>query len=87
MTTYMNFMSNLDKRSKTGGRVKGTPNKTTKELRDLLTRLLTDTMEEDIKNMSGSERAKLYRYILPPLVSEGLREEMDRLIIHIDSKI
>jgi hypothetical protein len=80
-------MNNLGKRSKTGGRTKGTPNKTTKELRELLTQLLSETMEEDIKGMTASERSKLYRYILPPLVHEGLREDMDRLIIHIDSKI
>ena len=80
-------MNNLGKRSKTGGRTKGTPNKTTKELRELLTQLLSETMEEDIKGMTASERSKLYCYILPPLVHEGLREDVERLIIHIDSKI
>ena len=83
----MNFMSNLNKRDKTGGRTKGTPNKTTKELRELLTRLLSETMEEDIKGMNATERSKLYRYIIPPLVHEGPQQDLDRLIIHIDSKI
>ncbi len=45
-------MNNLNKRYKTGGRAKGTPNKTTKELRELLTRLLSETMEEDVRNMT-----------------------------------
>lgn len=80
-------MSNLNKRYKTGGRTKGTPNKTTKELRELLTRLLSETMEEDIRGMEANERAKLYRYILAPLVHEGPQQDLDRLIIHIDSKI
>ena len=80
----MNFMSNLDKRCKTGGRKKGTPNKTTKQLRELLTQLLSETMEEDIRGMSASERSKLYRYILPPLVHESNTDHLDRVIIHID---
>lgn len=80
-------MSNLDKRFKTGGRTKGTPNKTTKQLRELLTQLLTETMVEDLKRMTGAERSKLYRYILPPLAHEGLKEDVDRIIIHIDNNI
>lgn len=80
-------MSNLDKRSKTGGRTKGTPNKTTKEMRELLTRLLSETMEEDVRGMTATERSKLYRYILPPLVHEGPQQDVERLIIHIDSKL
>jgi hypothetical protein len=80
-------MSNLEKRAKTGGRAKGTPNKTTKELRELLTQLLSETMEEDVRGMTASERAKLYRYILPPLVHENNTDQLDRVIIHIDSNI
>jgi len=80
-------MSNLDKRFKTGGRTKGTPNKTTKQLRELLTQLLSETMVEDIKRMTGAERSKLYRYILPPLAHEGLKEDSERIIIHIDHNI
>jgi hypothetical protein len=80
-------MNNLDKRFKTGGRKKGTPNKTTKELRELLTQLLSETMEEDVRGMTATERSKLYRYILPPLVHEGLKEDSERIIIHIDNNI
>jgi len=80
-------MNNLDKRFKTGGRKKGTPNKTTKELRELLTQLLSETMEEDVRGMTATERSKLYRYILPPLVHEGQQQDVERLIIHIDSNI
>lgn len=80
-------MSNLDKRFKTGGRTKGTPNKTTKQLRELLTQLLSETMVEDLKRMTGAERSKLYRYILPPLAHEGLKEDNERIIIHIDHNI
>ena len=80
-------MNNLDKRFKTGGRKKGTPNKTTKELRELLTRLLSETMEEDVRGMTATERSKLYRYILPPLVHEGPQQDLDRVIIHIDHNI
>ena len=80
-------MSNLDKRVKTGGRIKGTPNKTTKELRELLTQLLSETMVEDLKRMTGAERSKLYRYILPPLAHELLKEDSERIIIHIDHNI
>jgi hypothetical protein len=80
-------MSNLDKRYKTGGRTKGTPNKTTKEMRELLTRILSETMEEDVRGMTATERSKLYRYILPPLVHEGPQQDLDRVIIHIDHNI
>lgn len=80
-------MSNLDKRCKTGGRTKGTPNKTTKEMRELLTRILSETMEEDVRGMTATERSKLYRYILPPLVHEGPQQDLDRVIIHIDHNI
>jgi hypothetical protein len=81
-------MNNLDKRFKTGGRKKGTPNKTTKELRELLTRLLSETMEEDVKGMTAIERTKLYRYILPPLMQEvNIDEQSERVIIHIDHNI
>jgi hypothetical protein len=81
-------MSNLDTRFKTGGRKKGTPNKTTKELRELLTRLLSETMEEDVKGMTAIERTKLYRYILPPLMQEvNSEEQSERVIIHIDHNI
>ena len=46
-----------------------------------------ETMVEDLKQMTGAERSKLYRYILPPLAHEGLKEDSERIIIHIDNNI
>jgi len=45
-------------------------------------------MEEDVRGMTATERSKLYRYILPPLMQEvNIDEQSERVIIHIDHNI
>lgn len=59
-------------REKTGGRAKGTPNKTTTDLKDWVFRLLQRNLkqiEKDLKELDAKERLilfeKLLRYVLP----------------------
>lgn len=59
-------------REKTGGRAKGTPNKTTTDLKDWVFRLLQRNLkqiEKDLKELDSKERLilfeKLLRYVLP----------------------
>ena len=62
---------------KTGGRVKGTPNKTTFEIRQMLTDILDsniDTLQTDLSSLEPKERVKylidLSKLILPQLKQE-----------------
>ena len=59
-------------REKTGGRAKGTPNKTTTDLKEWVFRLVsknTKQIEKDLKELDAKERLilfeKLLRYVLP----------------------
>jgi hypothetical protein len=59
-------------RVKTGGRTKGTPNRTTKELKELIHNIVEvqlDTIEEDLKDLEPKDRLnillKLVEYVLP----------------------
>ena len=62
---------------KTGGRSKGTPNKTTFEIRQMLTDILVsniDTLQTDLSSLEPKERVKylidLSKLILPQLKQE-----------------
>jgi hypothetical protein len=62
---------------KTGGRTKGTPNKTTKELRDLINQFVCDniaTMQKDFDQLEPKDKLKfidrMLNYILPKLSVE-----------------
>lgn len=62
------------KRQKTGGRTKGTPNKDTKELRERISELIDnnfDSIQSDIDSLTPEKRldflAKLFEYSLPKL--------------------
>lgn len=62
---------------KTGGRLKGTPNKTTTEIRQMLTDILSDnidTLQSDLNALEPKERVKilmdLSRLVLPQLKQE-----------------
>lgn len=54
---------------KTGGRIAGTPNKTTKEMRELITDLSYKYLASDLENMEPKERAailtRLLSYVIP----------------------
>lgn len=62
------------KREKTGGRKKGTPNKDTKELREKISDLIDnnfDSIQSDMDSLTPEKRldflAKLFEYSLPKL--------------------
>jgi hypothetical protein len=57
---------------KTGGRTKGTPNRTTKELKELIHNIVEvqlDTIEEDLQDLDPKDRLnillRLVEYVLP----------------------
>lgn len=54
---------------KTGGRAAGTPNKTTKEMRDLITDLSYKYLASDLESLEPRERAviltRLLSYVVP----------------------
>jgi hypothetical protein len=59
-------------RVKTGGRTKGTPNRTTKELKEMIHNIVEvqlDTIEEDLQDLDPKDRLnillKLVEYVLP----------------------
>jgi hypothetical protein len=60
------------KGAKTGGRAKGTPNRTTKELKELIHNIVEvqlDTIEEDLQDLDPKDRLnillRLVEYVLP----------------------
>jgi hypothetical protein len=57
---------------KTGGRTKGTPNRTTKELKELIHNIVAvqlDTIEDDLQELDPKDRLnillRLVEYVLP----------------------
>ena len=86
------------KKKKTGGRKKGTPNKTTAEVREILTAVLSDVIDKetilaDLKKLDPKDRLqavdRLLKHILPAPMDELLKltdEDLDRLADHIKHK-
>lgn len=75
-----------------GGRQKGTPNNSTKELRERITRIVDDTIKDlDLKNLTNKERiellGKLLPYIAPKLTSITIDEPKHELFNPIEIKI
>lgn len=71
---------------KTGGRVKGTPNKITTTAREWLASLIDDNrqqIEHDIKQLEPKERLcvleKLMQYVIPKQQAVSASIEMERL--------
>ena len=67
-------------RTKTGGRKKGTPNKTTAEIREKYKMLISesiDTLKEDIDQLEPKDRIKaileLSKFVLPTLKATDLK--------------
>ncbi len=64
----------MEKKEKTGGRTKGTPNHTTKEIRNLYQSLVSENIKllnDDIKQLEPFQRLKiiieLSKFVLPSL--------------------
>jgi len=86
------------KKKKTGGRKKGTPNKTTAEVREILTAVLSDVVDKeiilaDLKKLDPKDRLqavdRLLKHVLPAPMDELLKltdEDLDRLADHIKNK-
>jgi hypothetical protein len=69
----------MNKKEKTGGRTKGTPNRTTNEIRERFQKLVDDNLEQlenDIKDLEPKERIKsileLSKFVLPTLKATEL---------------
>ena len=72
----------MEKRLKTGGRDRGTPNKLTKELRTILTNILNDELEiipETLDKLEPKDRlemvVKLLPYAMPKLESVNIESK------------
>jgi hypothetical protein len=82
------------KGKKTGGRQKGSLNRTTEEIRNVLLTLLDDSMDQlkmDLKKMNPKDRAtiiiSLVRHCIPPaIIPEKLTEnQMLEIIQHLQN--
>jgi hypothetical protein len=76
----------MAKRFKTGGRQSGTPNKVTKELKEILKDIVSEELEhlrEQMKNLSPYKRfellIKILPYVVPKMNGEIPQEEQDEL--------
>jgi hypothetical protein len=75
-------------RQKTGGRTKGTPNKTTSQLRQMIAdsveRYQSEGMMADLSQVTPAERLAHYRELMkltvPKPIDEGTLPPTDRLI-------
>jgi hypothetical protein len=74
----------MAKGTKTGGRTKGTPNRTTNEIRNHFQKLVDDNLtqlEKDIKDLEPKERIKtileLSKFVLPTLKATELTTATD----------
>ena len=77
---------------KYGGRKKGTPNNSTKELRERITQIVDDTIKElDLKALTNKERieilGKLLPYIVPKLTTITIDDHKHELFNPIEIKI
>jgi hypothetical protein len=76
----------MNKREKTGGRTKGTPNKTTAEIRERFTSLLVskiDTMQSDLNSLEPKDRIKtlleISKFVIPkPIDEKAVKPLVDR---------
>lgn len=67
-------------KSKTGGRVKGSKNKSTSKVRDAYTKLLEDNLDQitkDFKELEPRDRIKMFldlsKYVIPQLKQTELK--------------
>lgn len=82
---------------KFGGRKKGTPNKTTEEIRELFQQLVSENManlKEDLEGLNGEKRVKyvieLAKFVLPTLKATELKGggmEIHPVMINLGSGI
>ena len=71
--------------TKTGGRTKGTPNRTTSEIREQFQKLINDNLEqlqEDLKVLEPKERIKsiieLSKFVVPTLKATELSTDKEK---------
>jgi hypothetical protein len=73
-------MSKQKGTQKTGGRTKGTPNKTTSDLREWINLVLNDNKEQfeaDLNSLEPYKRVLLYEKLLSYVVSKNQSIEID----------
>jgi hypothetical protein len=74
------------KGKKTGGRNKGTPNKTTSEIRELINELSFKYLDDDLSKLEPKDRllilTKLLSYSIPrPATNEEDNDSMEPIVI------
>lgn len=81
----MNIENN--KRQKTGGREKGTPNKITKDIREVFQSLIEnnlETLDNDLKSLEPKERLeiiiKLGDFVIPKLQKSVIKDERQNML-------
>ena len=83
----------MTQRQKTGGRAKGTPNKTTTELRERFTSLLEsniDTIQNDLNALEPKDRIKtlleISKFVIPTLkaVENKIETDLENLKFEFD---
>jgi hypothetical protein len=69
----------MAKGTKTGGRTKGTPNRTTAQIRDIFTALVSNNVEQvnnDLQSLEPLERIKVFielsKFVLPTLKAQDI---------------
>ncbi|QQR96942.1 MAG: hypothetical protein IPK18_08475 [Sphingobacteriales bacterium] len=76
---------------KTGGRAKGTPNKTTKEIKECIVNLVSNNIDlliDDIKQLEPKDRVylldKLLKYVLPQNIEiNNTENDIKKFVIRI----
>jgi hypothetical protein len=85
----------MQKRVKMGGRQKGTPNKSTQQMKDVIKTLINEDLlpclKQDIQELTAYERTKLLtsllRYYMPTMSAQTDTEGQDVPIIIIEKGI
>jgi hypothetical protein len=72
---------------KRGGRKAGTPNKVTAEMREILQKVLSESLEADIRSLTPAERLKLLKYIIPTPTDKEINEYQQPIIIQVPTNL
>ena len=67
---------------KTGGRVKGTPNKVTYSLKEWITSLIDKQrtqIEQDLQELEPKERLQMMQYVIPKQAAQQVKLDFDSM--------
>ncbi len=85
LTLFVALKYNTMKGKKYGGRVRGTPNRITADLRHLLTEMISEHLLNDLSSLNASKRAELLirclPYILPTYPDAEVSPDIEPLTL------